>query len=380
MQVIQKKITSTLSASEHLEEIARIEPDLLLVFASPAFLTAENFSNHLRLALPNALMLGCSTAGEITRDVTHQNTCILTGIKFDHTRLIPASTRLAGMADSFSAGVRLGNQLASSDLQGILLYAPGVNINGSALVNGLIHTVGQHVKITGGLAGDNDAFTRTFTIGSEGVRDDTVVAVGLTGHAISISHGSCGGWLPFGPPRRVTRCDDNILFELDGEPALEVYKRYLGDYAENLPASGLLFPFAMHREDQTEQGLIRTILGVNKVEGSLTLAGDIDPQGYLKLMHASTERLVSGAVSAAESALVMLPPPVKTLAILVSCVGRRLVMGERVDEEIEAVVEVLGKDATVTGFYAYGEICPAGPGGTCELHNQTMTITCLTEV
>jgi hypothetical protein len=211
------------------------------------------------------------------------------------------------------------------------------------------------------------------------VADDKVVAVGLCGEHLRFGHGSFGGWEPFGPARRVTRCDGNVLYELDGEPALEIYKRYLGDHAKDLPASGLLFPFAMLGEDHNAIGLIRTILGVDEAGGSLTLAGEINPDGYLKLMHASTDKLVNGAESAAQAAAAMFASAGDSVAILVSCVGRKLVMGNRVDEEVEAVSDVVGKKAVLTGFYSYGEISPFTPGSSCKLHNQTMTITCLGE-
>jgi hypothetical protein len=178
----------------------------------------------------------------------------------------------------------------------------------------------------------------------------------------------------------VTRCEGNVLFELDGEPALAVYKRYLGDYAKDLPASGLLFPFEMLQSEGQPTGLIRTILGIDEAFGSLTLAGAIDASGYLRLMHASTDKLVDGAESAATQASGKAGDEQNaSLALLVSCVGRKLVMGGRVDEEVEAVAEVIGKQAVITGFYSYGEISSQLPGVGCALHNQTMTITRISE-
>ena len=379
MHVIQKKIPKIDTLSEQLALIALSKPDLLLMFASPEFFAVQELYDLLRDALPDTALMGCSTAGGISLDGMEENSCLLTGVRFDDTKLIQASTRLSGMTDSFTAGVRLGQQLVAEDLRAILLFSPGVAVNGSALVEGLSRIVGAEVIVTGGLAGDNGAFKRTFTLGPEGVRDDHVVALGLSGNALLISHGSAGGWVPFGPARKVTRYEHNTLFELDGEPALDVYKRYLGEHANRLPASGLLFPFAMQGQDQSESGLIRTILGIDEAAGSLILAGDIDPQGYLKLMHASTDRLVNGAKAAAKATEEMLPLSGPKLAILVSCVGRKLVMGTRINEEIQAVMEILGPSTKVTGFYSYGEISPSHPGSTCQLHNQTMTITCLAE-
>lgn len=205
--------------------------------------------------------------------------------------------------------------------------------------------------------------------------DRNVVGVGFYGEKIHIGHGSFGGWQPFGATRRVTRSTANVLYELDGAPALDIYKRYLGEYAKELPASGLLFPFAMLGEDHSESGLIRTILGVNEQDGSLTLAGDIVQDGYLRLMTASTDALVDGAESAAEAAQRIFTKGKPCLALLVSCVGRKLVMGGRVDEEVEAVGDVFGQHATLTGFYSNGEISPYVKSSVCQLHNQTMTIT-----
>ena len=204
--------------------------------------------------------------------------------------------------------------------------------------------------------------------------------VGTQGEAIDFAHGSFGGWEPFGPARKVTRCDGNVLFELDGEPALDIYKRYLGDHAKGLPASGLLFPFAMVGEDRNAVGLIRTILGIDEAAGSLVLAGEIYQDGYLQLMHASTDALVEGATQAAEQARAGIADASNEgLAVLVSCVGRKLAMAGRVDEEVEAVSDTLGRSFAVTGFYSNGEISPDHAGPECHLHNQTMTITLITE-
>jgi hypothetical protein len=235
------------------------------------------------------------------------------------------------------------------------------------------------VVLSGGLAGDGGAFQQTWTLSRTGVSDRQIVAIGFGGTHIRTQHGTFHGWKPFGPTRKVTRCADNVLYELDGQPALDVYKRYLGDYSVGLPGTGLLFPFEMLGEDRSAIGLIRTILGTNEEDGSLVLAGNIVENGYLRLMHASTDSLVEGATAAAEAASGPNADPGESLALLVSCVGRKLVMGSRVDEEVEAVAEVLGRNVQVTGFYSNGEISPTNGATQCHLHNQTMTITHIAE-
>lgn len=379
MKVMQKVLNQPSELAAGLNDLGGSQPQLLLVFGSIDYFSSPDFATTLRAACPAAIVIGCSTAGEITSQGVNDGICTLSAVHFDKVPLQAVSTDLNGMADSFAAGERLGRELAKDDLKAVLLFGPGTQINGSALVSGITGILGRDVIVTGGLAGDGGAFRQTFTIGPTGVGDHTVVAVGLYGEHLRFGHGSFGGWEPFGPARKVTRCEGNVLFELDGEPALSVYKRYLGDHAKGLPASGLLFPFAMLGEDQAAIGLIRTILGIDEASGSLTLAGEVHQEGYLKLMHASTDKLVNGAENAAEMAAGMLAGQAPSLAVLVSCVGRKLVMGDRVDEEVEAVLDVLRQNVALCGFYSYGEISPFTPEAACRLHNQTMTISCLGE-
>lgn len=374
MKTHQLSIRGGAIGPEALASLAAIEPQLVLVFAAPGRLDAA-LGEALKGAVPGALSLGCSTCGEISNAGVDRDTTVLTAVHFDDPSLVGASTELGAMDDSRDAGRRLAAQLKGDGLRGVLVFGQGVAINGSAMLEGMAETLGPDVVISGGLAGDDGAFVKTQVLYDGRVSDRLVAAVGFRSPRTVLAHGSFGGWQPFGPARRVTRCEGNILYELDGEPALETYKRYLGDHANGLPASGLLFPFAMLDAQHDQTGLIRTILGVNEADGSLVLAGDVHADGYLRLMHASTDSLVEGAQAAAEAARAALGTPGDGLTVLVSCVGRKLVMGARVDEEVEAVGEVFGQGTTLTGFYSHGEISPMLPSSECRLHNQTMTVT-----
>lgn len=357
-----------------LAALIDIAPQWVLVFGSiPALQGAQA---ALAQAFPNAHRMGCSTAGEISSAGVGDDSLVVTAVHWNTTRVHQSSTVLANMDDSADAGARLAAGLPRDGLKAIVVLGQGVQINGSALIVGLQRVVGD-VPIVGGLAGDAGAFVKTWILDDQGVSDERVVCVGLYGEAVALSHGVFGGWSVFGPARKVTQSNGNVLMALDGEPALTIYKRYLGDYAKDLPASGLLFPFSILGKDHNEVGLIRTILGVDEAQGSLTLAGDIPEGGYLRLMHASTDALVDGAETAAKA--LRLPAQDPGLALMVSCVGRKLVMGGRVDEEVEAVAEVLGAHVPLAGFYSYGEISPTQAGADCLLHNQTMTITVFSE-
>lgn len=377
MKVLQATFRQLPITAQDLVPLAALEPHLVLAFGPVAAL--QSAATALAEAFAGACRAGCSTAGEISAKGVEDGTLVVTAVHFDQVCLSQVSTPLASMEDSFAAGKRLASGLPVVGLRAVLIFGQGVNINGSAVLSGMTDMLGPKVPITGGLAGDGGAFAQTWVLDDKGASSNRLTCVGLYGDALEFAHGSFGGWSPFGPARKVTRCSNNVLFELDGEPALQVYKRYLGDHADGLPASGLLFPFAMLGSDHAEMGLIRTILGVDEAAGSLTLAGDIDPDGYLRLMHASTDALVDGAEAAAKAAKSMQAQTRDGLALLVSCVGRKLVMGGRVDEEVEAVGQVFGQGATLAGFYSYGEISPFSPLVECKLHNQTMTVTYITE-
>lgn len=377
MQVQQTVLTS-LDAGMLLP-LAQIAPNLVLVFAAPRFFHDPDFAPFLATTFPGARRVAVSTAGEISDKGVSEESAVVTAIRFENTSFRIAATDIDGMSDSAAAGQRLAQQLHAPGLSAVILLSQGVAVNGSELIDGVVGVLGKQIPLTGGLAGDYGAFTQTWTLLDDVVSDRMMLAIGLYGDHISFAHGSFGGWQSFGPARRATKAVGNVLFELDGEPALDIYRRYLGEYAAGLPASGLLFPFAILSDDRQETGLIRTLLAMDETVGSLTLAGDIPVGGFLKLMHASTEALIDGAEAAAEAAHRMHATSGQSLALLVSCIGRKLVMGDRVDEEVEAVAAVFGEKCELTGFYSNGEISPFIESTECKLHNQTMTITWLSE-
>jgi hypothetical protein len=379
MQVQQLSFENVSSVALDLSALSALEPHLVWVLGGAAALAKPGVLDLLRGAFPQAELVGCSTAGEIGSHGVSDDGLVLTAVRFAHPGFRVVVTDLAGMADSAAAGRRLAEQLVGDGLHDVVVYGQGVGINGSALIDGFKAVLPPAVTLAGGLAGDGGAFKQTWTVSRHAISDRQIVAIGFYDARTALSHGTFHGWKPFGPARRVTRAAGNILFELDGQGALSVYKRYLGDYAKDLPASGLLFPFEMLGEDQSAVGLIRTILAVDEAQGALVLAGDVIEGGYVRLMHANTDSLIEGAEIAAQKALAHLDDIEQSVALLVSCVGRKLVMGARVDEEVEAVSAVFGRHTTVTGFYSYGEISPLISASDCKLHNQTMTITHITE-
>jgi hypothetical protein len=353
---------------------------LVFLFGNKDLLKESYPIDLIREAYPAAEIVGCSTSGEIFQEEVFDHNIVCTAIWFEKTDIKIAIEPVGSMEDSFKVGERLADQLDDSRLVHIMVLSEGLNINGSELTKGFNSRLGDRVTVTGGLAGDQGDFYETVIVHNQAASKNLVLAIGFYGEHIQVGYGSMGGWDSFGVDREVTRSKGNILYELDGQPALELYKRYLGSHAAKLPASALLFPLSLRLKDQ-EYLLVRTVTSVNDVDGSMIFAGDI-PQGeHVRLMKANTDKLIEGALGAAEMSITSLRNSSPDLAILISCVGRKLVLKQRVEEELEIIRESIGPDAKVTGFYSYGEICPIKPFVKhCELHNQTMTITLFKEI
>ena len=363
-------------SENNLENLAQ----LVFLFGNKDLLKQQQHINTVKERYPLAQLVGCSTSGEICQEEIFNNNIICTAVWFEKTSVIVVAESIGSMENSFNIGEKLADMLDREKLVHVMIFSDGLNINGSELTKGLNSRLGNRIPVTGGLAGDQANFTETLIVHNRAGVKDLVLAIGFYGENLHVGYGSMGGWDSFGVDREVTRSNGSVLYELDGQPALELYKRYLGKHASDLPASALLFPLSL-RLKNSETSVVRTILSVNESDGSMTFAGDI-PQGEnVRLMKASFNRLIDGADGAAEMTMTSLRNASPDLAILISCVGRKLVLKLRAEEEIEQVREVLGNNAVMTGFYSYGEICPLKPfDNHCELHNQTMTITAFKEI
>jgi hypothetical protein len=351
---------------------------LVIYFGARAALAGCEIHSALRTMYPDAHLLGCTTAGEIAGTTVSDDSVVSTAIRFDHTSVRAAYRPLVDASKSKEVGEQLARDLASDDLLHVFVLAEGLKVNGSELVKGLWQGLPNGVAVTGGLAGDAARFEKTMVCLDGQVNDSAVAAVGFYGDRLHVGYGSLGGWDPFGPDRQITRAEGNVLYELDGSSALELYKTYLGSHTANLPASGLLFPLSL-RGENGEQRVVRTILGIDEEAQSLTFAGDIPQGGYAQLMRANFDRLIDGAQGAATACYEVVGSQAPDLAILISCIGRKLVLNQRTEEEVESVREVLGDSTVLSGFYSYGEIAPFMSSTKCELHNQTMTITTFSE-
>lgn len=351
---------------------------LVLVFGTRSFSGSNAIFDELKDKYKQAVIAGCSTAGEIMGEAVFDETLVVSITQFENTQIRLFTTPVLSMDASLEVGSEIAKNLKSDDLKGVLVLADGLNVNGTDLVKGINSHLDESVKVTGGLAGDGEIFEQTWILVDGMPQSQYVCGIGFYGNSVKIDHGSKGGWQTFGPKRLITKSDHNVLYELDGKPALKLYKNYLGDMAEGLPATGLRYPLALS-SDESKKLLVRTILAVDEEQQSLTFAGDI-PEGYqVRLMFASFDNLVDGAEKSAE--MLDLNDDISTdvLAIAISCVGRRMVMNEDPGAELEATLDMLPDSTQQVGFYSYGELSPFAKNGSCDLHNQTMTLTTIYE-
>lgn len=377
------KIRQTSFKANQWQEVNKTEDfnpqkaQLVLAFGERKCLENEMPYQFLREAYPNAEIVINSTSGEIYSDSVFSGTIIVTAIEFEKTQIRTTQLSIENHLESGAAGSELAQNLLADDLTAIFVVSDGGRVNGSELISKMNDAIGNKIQISGGLAGDEARFEKTLVGLNSDATEGKIVGIGFYGETIKIGHGTMGGWDGFGPEREVTESEYNTLYKIGGKAALDLYKEYLGKYADELPGAALLFPLSM-RMNEDDEPVVRTILSIDETNKSMTFAGDMPEGALVRFMKANLDRLVDASATAAQSSLQPFDNSPE-LAILVSCVGRKLVLGQRTEEEVEAAREIFGNNTVMTGFYSYGEISSQNPNARCELHNQTMTITTFSE-
>ncbi|PPC87040.1 MAG: hypothetical protein CTY37_04465 [Methylotenera sp.] len=382
MLIRQESVDSKMALKDLPNTSPLASANLVLAFGSIKRFNEGKLQGFLKSRYPTAQVIGCTTSGEISPNGVFDDSIQITAIQWEKTVQRVAQTKMSGMQSSFEAAAGLAKQLKADTLRTILVISDGLNVNGSELLKGFQSVLGD-IPIVGGLAGDGGAFVKTLQLYNDTVSDNLVIAVGLYGPALITASGALGGWKPYGPPRTVTKSEKNVVFEMDGKPALPLYRMYIGEaFSKGLPGTGLKFPLAVIEEGKRDVEKIRTLLAIDPKNNSLTFAGNVEEGETVRLCQTNHDRLVDGAGAAANLVMDGLSAN-KTnqtgLALCVSCVGRKGVMAELVGDEIKLVQQILGPQTSLTGFYSYGELAPRPNTTDSVLHNQTMTIGYLSE-
>ena len=379
MIVKQESLTAKMTLKDLLVTSPLPSASLVLVFGSVKRFSEAKLQATLKARYPTAQIIGCSTSGEITATGVFDDSLQITAILWEKTIQRVTHTKMNGMQNSYETAVGLARQLESESLKAVLVYSDGLNVNGSELLEGFKSVLGE-IPVMGGMAGDGFNFSKTVLLFNDTISDGLVIAVGLYGKNLVAATGVGRGWKPYGPPRKVTKSEKNVVLELDGKPALPLYKMYIGEHsAKGLPGSGLNFPFAVIEAGRRDIEKIRTSLAIDNVKNSLTFAGNVDEGETVRFCQATHDRLVEGAGDAAHLIADNTNTNQTGLAICVSCVGRKGVMADQVADEVKLVQQIMGSQTAITGFYSYGEFSPRPDTNDSVLHNQTMTIGYLSE-
>lgn len=382
MLIRQESITEKMA----LKDLPAVSPlpsaNMVLVFGSIKRFSDSKLTSFLKERYPAAQIIGCTTSGEISPSGVYDESLQITAILWEKTVQRAIHVRMSNLQSSFDIAADIAKQLKADSLRTVLVLSDGLHVNGSELLEGFQSVLGE-VPIVGGMAGDGGAFVRTLQLFNDTVSDNMVIAIGLYGDDLITGSGALGGWKPYGPPRKITRSDKNVVYEMDGKPALPLYRMYIGEhFAKGLPGTGLKFPFAVIEEGRRDVEKIRTLLAVDPKSNSLTFAGNVEEGETVRFCQTTHDRLVEGAGGAAD----LVTESVRGanvdqagLALCVSCVGRKLVMADQVGDEIREVQRIFGPLTSITGFYSYGEFSPRPNTNDSVLHNQTMTIGYLSE-
>jgi hypothetical protein len=361
-----------------LNDSKKLNEPLVLVFGNRYMLESEHIYDEVKQLFPNGHIVFGTTSGEIIDDNVLDGCVVLTAIEFEKSSILVKRSNVADFQnDDKKLGKSLIAEFPKENLKHLFVISEGSTVNGSALIEGLEHFGNTSFGLSGGLCGDGDRFERTLASYNENPKEGEIIAIGFYGDTLEITSSNYGGWTTFGPERIITKSDGNVLYELDGKPALDLYKTYLGEKADELPKSALLYPLSVKVTEDAEP-LVRTILNIDEKENTMTLAGDIPEGARVQLMMSSVDDIANGAFHAAELAMDGRKKSPE-LALLISCIGRKLVMDQRTEEEIEEVKAVIGDNTVISGFYSYGEMAPFSGQDSCKLHNQTMTLTLFSE-
>lgn len=361
----------------YLSEFIALDNPLVLILGNRFLLEKEGVYEEVRDLFPSGHLVFGSSSGEIVTGAVNDNHITITAIEFEKSSFEIQTFNIHEVEnDSEKAGAAIVKKLTAEGLKHVFVLSEGSFVNGSALTKGMQEAL-PNVLITGGLCGDDARFEKTLASYNEAPKEGEIVVIGFYGETFEASFSIYGGWTPFGPERLITKSDGNILYEIDGKPALDLYKTYLGDKAKDLPGSALIYPLNV-RSKENDQSFVRTILNIDEEKNAMILAGDVPEQSKVQLMMTNMDSIASASETAALRAMEGRNNPPQ-LALLISCIGRKLVLDQRIEEEVEEVMSVIGDDVVISGMYSYGEIAPFYGERSCKLHNQTMTITLISE-
>jgi hypothetical protein len=368
------------AAKQAMGKIGSSKCDLVLVFSSVKF-DLHELIKGVRSITGQAKIVGCTTSGEITNYGRQTESTVVLCMKTD-----------TEIYTSFNEGIKTNGQKTGEELseklikgfsesvKGTMMILPdGLAGNLSPLVRGIYDTSGANVRLVGGSAGDDFQFKSTYQIFNDKVTSDGVCGI-LFPPEIKIGIGIKHGWSPIGELMVVTKSEGNILYELNNRPALDVYFEALNKPADNVTQMYLTEVSETSPIGIVEVGgkhLIRHLYAPTPERG-IACFGDIPQESIVSIMSGDKTTLIKSAEEASLEAISAIGGRNVKAVIVFDCVSRVFILKEKVNEEIEAIKKVLGRDIPIFGFYTYGEI-GAFEGGQPTFHNKTIIVCTIAE-
>jgi len=318
--------------------------------------------SELTQLLPDAVIIGSTTDGEIMDGKVSSGNVVLSFTQFEHTTL--KVTAIEHKIDGYYSGQYLAKELIGDETKLLIAFADGLHTNGDNFLKG-ISSVNDDVLVAGGHAGDGFEFKKTIVFTKEHIFENGAVGVSLNSKLLHVNTDYNFYWHPIGNELTVTRAEGNRIYTIDGKSAVDIYAHYLGDeIAKGLPGIGIEFPLIVNRNGFD---VARSVM-VKMDDGSLLIAGDLNTGEKVRIGFGSRKEIIKASYAIANN----ISKKPSEVIFVYSCTARKHFMGSEIESEILSLENI----APVSGFFTYGEFFTSNKN---ELLNQTMTLLSLSE-
>ncbi|KKO44995.1 hypothetical protein WG68_12710 [Arsukibacterium ikkense] len=329
------------------------------VFSGASLELTTRLQRELKCQLAHFVLIGASTAGEIYNGACVEQAIILSFLIFDkESRALPFNLSL----QPAHCGPDTIRTLFPLPPKVIIFFSNALATSPESVLK-LLHQQLPGCIFAGGNAADNASFIGTYTLLEAEVFRQGLVGVALYGDALQARQHQFTGWHAIGQTFRVTAAEHNVLYRLNDQPVLQLYKKYLGDdIVSGLPTTAMAFPFRVQHGEKT---LLRAPVGVSQDGSGIILAGDINIGDSVTFSFADIQLLMQEVQTLATLS--------QTALVIYSCAARKAYLGQHINAEIHK----LGANNQAAGGFFYGEYCTAGQ--QFDLLNLSTTLLLLTE-
>jgi hypothetical protein len=324
-------------------------------------------------AFPNLELIGCTTDGEISSILGCVEDSITLILFYSDTLEI-----MAGMGKCLSLNplqtaidaVGQAEEKMTNKSTFCITLAESVTVGGVSVINALKSRLGDEFPIFGGLAADQWSMKKTYQFYKREILTDTILVLLFSGNII-FSSGLASGWTPIGHKKKTTKVDHNIVYEVDQEPILDFYNRYVGGDYKRVPTE---YPLAVFPNENSEKYYIRSPYTFNEKDRSVTFFGDVPENVVVQLVSGSIEKMSMASESALKEAIEAYKGNKPEAALVFTCSARKAILGLKVDKEYHYLQKNMPDHFPICGFYTYGEICPLENGRESYFHNGTIAV------